>query len=359
MKIEQDFGDGEVYEIDVRLEEKKNLKHISHYPLKSGPKTYKSLNVFSIMAKDEDKYLLSFWKARKKSSKYLNQVDETQFKCEKKEVTRLLDFLENLYELEGLDRGDHVILRKDSPSSEAAASAVEAIKSCDEELESVLLNLIGSLSDMDADISDLDLSENAIEQDAIRAEYAIKHARTKKKLEEFENLISDKKKERKYQSFLEDNPWLFGQEYVTHLDLRELTRDEEVDFCLESVDGYYDVIEIKTPSKTVLVEDGSHDTYKASADLSSAIAQVENYIHQIEANEGDILRRDKIHALKPRGIIVIGDELTDEKRESLRVLNSHLNRITVYTFSDIKRLGERMVSRYEQDGGLPTISPPK
>ncbi|WP_147441265.1 Shedu immune nuclease family protein, partial [Halorubrum sp. Atlit-26R] len=198
--------------------------------------------------------------------------------------------------------------------------------------------------------------DEVVEKEAIKAEYAIKHARTRNKLEEYKELVEQEEREQKYQKFLENNPWLFGHEYVQRLDIRELTRGDEVDFCMESVDGYYDIIEIKTPSKTVLVEDSSHDTHKASSELSGAIAQVEDYIHSIEMNEAQINLEDGIHMLKPRGIIVIGDGLSDKKRNSLRILNSHLNGITVYTFSDLTEFGTRMVRRYEGDAEIPTKS---
>ncbi|WP_458190935.1 Shedu immune nuclease family protein [Haladaptatus sp. NG-WS-4] len=353
MRISQDFGNGEVYEIEVNHGESGPLNHIAHYPIKKGPRTYKSLNVFEVPEKDEDQYILGFWKARKNSG-FLNQDEETEFRCSKEEVTRLLGFLENIYELKGLDRGNHVILKKESPSSEAAASAVEAIKSCEDDgLQDILLELIGSLTDLDVEIGALDLSSDKVERDAVKAEHAIKYARTKSILEEFRQKIEREEAESEYQEFLEDNPWLFGQEYVQQIELRELTRDEEVDFCFESVDGFFDVIEIKKPETTVLVEDGSHDTYKASAELSSAIAQVQNYIYRIEQAQGNILMRDGMNMVKPRGIIVIGDDLSSDERESLRVMNSHLNRITIHTFSDITKIGQRIVDRYDEDEELP------
>jgi len=359
MEIEQEFDDGETYHIEVNHGDSGPFTHIAHYPIKSGPRTYKSLNVFSIDGKDDsdpERYIISFWKARPGRPRYLEKEEETRFDCEKEEVIRLLGFLDNLYELEGLESGEHVIIRKDSPSAEAAASAVQAIKNCESGVENVLMNLIGSINEMNVEPSDLDLSDDTVEKEAVKAEYAIKHARTKSKLGQYRELIEGQESEQKYQEFFEENPWLFGHEYTQRLDIRELTKGDEVDFCMESVDGYYDIIEIKTPEKRVLVEDSSHDTYKASSELSGAIAQVEDYIHSIESNEARIHHEDGIHVLKPRGMIVIGDCLTEEKRESLRVLNSHLNRITVYTFSDVAELGARMVNRYEGDTDLPTKS---
>jgi hypothetical protein len=359
MIIDQDFGDGEEYKIEINHDDSGPFTHIAHYPIKSGPQTFKSVNIFSIDGKDDDdpeRFKINFSKAsRSEPERYLKIKQDSEFECKKDEVIKLLDLLDNFYELEGLDRGDHVIIRKNSPSSKAAASAVEAIKNCESEVEKILLGLIGSINDMDVSPSDLDLSDDKIESEAIKAEYSIKHARTRKKLEEFDRKVDDCLGEQKYQQFLEDNPWIFGHQYIERINIRELTKGDELDFCMKSADGYYDVIEIKTPDKTVMVEDTSHGTYKASSKLSEAIAQIQDYIHSIERNEAEIKIEEDIHAVKPRGIIVIGNNINEEKRNSLRVLNSHLNRIQIYTFSDISEMGSRLVDRYD-DEGLPTKS---
>lgn len=354
MKVKEEFEDGEENIIEIVHDGEGRLNHVAHYPLKNGPRTYKSLHIFSVPEKDENQYIVSFWKLRKKEG-LLEKDEETEFKCEKNEVTRLLGFLDNLYELEGLERGDHVILKKNSPSAEAAASAIEAVKSCENGVvRDILLELIGSLDELEVDLDELDLSSEAVEQRAIKAEHAIKHARTKAILDEFKEKISSREDEDEYQEYLEENPWLFGQEYVKKLEIREITRNEEVDFCFESVDGFYDIVEIKKPQTRILVEDGSHDTHRASSQLSSAIAQLENYIYRIEQSQGTIAMRDDLKMVKPRGKIVLGDELSSDERESLRVMNSHLNRITIYTFSDIAEIGQRVVDRYEQHEDLPT-----
>jgi len=354
MKVKEKFDDGEENIIEVTHNGEGRLDHVAHYPLKNGPQTYKSLHIFSIPQKSENQYIISFWKL-KRNEGILERDEKTEFKCEKTEVTRLLGFLDNLYELEGLERGDHVILKKDSPSAEAAASAIEAVKSCEDGVvRDVLLELIGSLDELEVDLEELNLSSETVEQGAIKAEHAIKHARTKSILEEFKDKIENRGTENDYQEFLEENPWLLGQEYVRKLEIREITRDEEVDFCFESVDGFYDIVEIKKPQTRVLVEDGSHDTHRASSQLSSAIAQLENYIYRIEQSQGTIALRDDLNMVKPRGKIVLGDRLSAEERESLRVMNSHLNRITIYTFSDIAEIGQRIVDRYEQNEEFPT-----
>jgi len=47
--------------------------------------------------------------------------------------------------------------------------------------------------------------------------------------------------------------------------------------------------------------------------------------------------------LKPRGYIVIGNSLSEEKKEYLRTHNSFMNRIRVLTYSDLIGIAERTI----------------
>lgn len=136
---------------------------------------------------------------------------------------------------------------------------------------------------------------------------------------------------------------MFGSRYIRDSEKRELTRNSEVDFCLEAASGYYDIFEIKRPKHNVLIEDPSHNGYKPSAKLSEATSQIETYIKEIEEERSDILRHEKIDMLKPRGYIVIGNSLSEEKKEYLRTHNSFMNRIRVLTYSDLIGIAERTI----------------
>ena len=346
MIVEQDF-DGEIYEIDVRIENKQNLRHVAHYPIKSGPETFKSVNIFEIKASSTGKKIVSFWKSRKQSARRLSVEEETQFECQPDELERLVALLDNLEEVAELERGEHVILRKDSPSTQAAIAAIDSIKNASSsEVEEIILKLIEGVCEVESKIGNLEKIADNLSDKALRVENLIGHARTQRVVTQFQELVEENEVEQEYQNFLESHPWLFGNRYVDRSDIRKLTRDEEVDFCLETVSGYYDVFEIKRPGPDVMNYDSSHDCYYASADLSKAVSQVENYIKEIEANHGEILRRDGLDVLKPRGTVVIGSNLTSEEREGLRVFNSNLSRIRVITFSEIVSMGERLIEVY-------------
>lgn len=346
MEIEQTF-DGETYEIEVPLEDKERLRHVAHYPIKDGPRTFKSVNVFDIIASDSGKKVVSFWKSRLNSDQ-ISVEEETRFQCQSDELKRLVALLDNLEEVANLDRGNHVILPKDAPSVEAAKAAIESIESTNtEESEELAVELIKSVSEIEPGIDDIEGFADELPEDVVNVEYLISRARARNAIEEFRELIEAEEPEQEYQEFLENHPWIFGARYVENRNERELTRDEEVDFCLETVNGYYDIFEIKRPDHTIMVEDTSHDNYRPSADLSEAVSQVENYIKEIEANHGEILRRDELDLLKPRGTVVIGAGLDSDEREGLRVYNSFLNRISIVTYGELARKGERLVEAYQ------------
>lgn len=54
--------------------------------------------------------------------------------------------------------------------------------------------------------------------------------------------------EQTIQEHLRSNPWMFGSEYSELVDRRTWTRDDKLDFMLRrTVDGYLEIVEIKTP----------------------------------------------------------------------------------------------------------------
>lgn len=59
---------------------------------------------------------------------------------------------------------------------------------------------------------------------------------------------SSSPREHALQKHLEAHPWMFGSEYSELLDRRTWTRDDRLDFMLRrTVDGFLEIVEIKTP----------------------------------------------------------------------------------------------------------------
>jgi len=155
--------------------------------------------------------------------------------------------------------------------------------------------------------------------------------------------------ESKYQNHLQKNPWIFGSEYSELLDRRTWTRDDNLDFMLRrTVDGYLEIIEIKTPAVIPLFNyDKNHDSYYLSSQLSKVIGQVFRYIDEVERNRDSIIVKDRLDPLKIRARIIIGKDGNKEQQAALRTLNSHLHRVEVLTFDQLIRVAQRTLEIFE------------
>jgi len=125
---------------------------------------------------------------------------------------------------------------------------------------------------------------------------ASKQAHYNQALTNLENLVNenfklenkDKKWESKYNKWFKSNYWIFGNEYKGLIDRTTVGLEEKVDLRFETVDGYQEIIELKTPNVEVLNYDKSHDTFYPTADLSKAFTQSMHYIHVMEREENSL-----------------------------------------------------------------------
>jgi len=157
---------------------------------------------------------------------------------------------------------------------------------------------------------------------------------------------------------LEENPWVFGSEYSELLDRRTWSRDENLDFMLRrTVDRYLEIVEIKTPAvMSLFIHDPSHDSYYPSSKLSQALGQVFRYIEEIERRRDSIIATDRVDPHKIRARVIIGRDGDERCQSALRALNSHLHRVEVLTFDQLKRVGQRTLDMFKKrmqqgDGG--------
>ena len=142
---------------------------------------------------------------------------------------------------------------------------------------------------------------------------------------------------------------LFGSEYSELINKRSWTRDDRLDFMLRrTVDGYLEIIEIKTPIEDPLFRyDSSHDNYYSSAVLSKTIGQVMRYIEEIERDRNSILARDGYDPLKIRARIILGRDGDEPLKKALHNLNAHLIQIEVVTFDQLVKIGEQVLNVFE------------
>lgn len=164
-------------------------------------------------------------------------------------------------------------------------------------------------------------------------------------------VVANSSDEHAIQQILTEHPWLFGSEYSELLERRTWTRDDRLDFMLRrSIDGYLEIIEIKTPAENPLLRyDTSHDSYYASSPLSKVTGQVMRYIEEIERQRDSILALDGEEVLKIRARIIIGRDGDRDHQKALRNLNAYLYQIEILTFDQLLRIGERVLNMFASE----------
>jgi CheY-like chemotaxis protein len=141
------------------------------------------------------------------------------------------------------------------------------------------------------------------------------------------------------QRFLEANPWLLGLDYSHVLARRQILRGT-VDFLLARFDGFYDLIELKSPGDPIIVAPTETSTppsaseFALSPSLARALAQVHVYrdalANEQVANEWFGLPNTR----DPRVVIVIGNatKLGEMSGRVLREVNRSLHRVEIVPY---------------------------
>ena len=181
---------------------------------------------------------------------------------------------------------------------------------------------------------------------------AIKQAKNKKALNELEKLVQNGSSEQQLKTWIKENDWVFGVEYIRGLDLHRIGIHADADFLVESLDGFVDLIELKKASVNPLFKyDSSHNSYYPSVELSKVIGQTIQYLKIMEDMRLHLKSEDGLNVLKPRAKVVIGrsSEMNEQERNALRLLNDTLHNIEVITYDDIIYRARRIVKHYEND----------
>ncbi len=129
------------------------------------------------------------------------------------------------------------------------------------------------------------------------------------------------------------------------------------DFMLIDPYNYLDVYEIKRPDTKLLGFDKSRGNYFWEKEISKAISQVENYIHQIQRNSDTLIndiRKKKgidISIVRPRGYIIAGRR--GQLRHSImedyfRILNESLKNVDVLFYDDLLEGLKTFIARLSQ-----------
>jgi hypothetical protein len=158
-----------------------------------------------------------------------------------------------------------------------------------------------------------------------------------------------------WQSFLTDYILLLRSNYGEVIDKASVSLQGKFpDFMLIDPYAYLDIYEIKKPATVLLKYDASRDNYYWSPDLSKAISQVENYLHQVQRNSSTLmadLRRHKnieVNIVRPRGYIIAGSraQLKNAKmQDDFRILNESLKSVDVLMYDELLQNLESFVQK--------------
>jgi hypothetical protein len=129
------------------------------------------------------------------------------------------------------------------------------------------------------------------------------------------------------------------------------------DFMLIDPYSYLDIYEIKKPTTVLLRFDKSRNNYYWDTEMSKAISQVENYIHQLQRSS-DILINDirkhkgiDVNIVRARGYIIAGtrSQLKNPKMlDDFRILVQSLKNLDVILYDDLKSNLEAFINRIGQ-----------
>lgn len=258
-------------------------------------------------------------------------------------VERLIRFLSSVKSLN--TSGDVIIVGANGIDKAKLGEALKVVSGTGQ--QSVLISQI--IEWINQDQQALERLTELSSDDLLRSRSlvaAINYGRYHRAIIQFQKMIEDNLPERDYQKFLEENHWIFGSEYSELINKRSLVVGQQLDFPLRrTVDGYLDVIEIKTPlkGKSGFIRDSSHDNYYPGSDIHKNASQVLNYLNALEADRHRIMVQDKVDVTKVRGKLIIGRDGTEEEQEARRLYNSNQKSIEVMSFDGLIRIGQRIL----------------
>jgi hypothetical protein len=155
-----------------------------------------------------------------------------------------------------------------------------------------------------------------------------------------ESTQTGKVSESTLQEFLYNHSWLFGTEYVNAEPQKLRGAHSRFDFYLERFNRTNDIVEIKLLSDPIVNKD---DTITAK--VTQAIDQIIRYIEgSIAAAHSTVISEEEgMFELRPRGIIIIGNDSSKIARDKLQMWNYQLAHISVWTYNDVSAKGDAIL----------------
>jgi hypothetical protein len=149
-----------------------------------------------------------------------------------------------------------------------------------------------------------------------------------------------------WQNYVKSNILLMQQGYITAIEKLNTTIGDTrfPDFLLVTHDNYLAVMEIKRPNTPMLKPDSDRGNFFFDREMSKAVIQTENYIHNVSRHQDAVRTHLKdrlgieIRAVRPRGIILSGDSRTftaPKEHDDFRLLSQGIKNVTVVTYDEL------------------------
>lgn len=161
---------------------------------------------------------------------------------------------------------------------------------------------------------------------------------TKKKLEEFSQLIEASEREEEYQVFLKDNPVFINPLSSQVLDKHKLGDDLITDFVIKTLENNYILAEIEKPQDNIFNKNNDF-----SGSFTHAYGQVLDFISWVDENIA-YAQKKLPNISAPNGVLIIGRSasMNDFQKRKLEYFNSNSSRIKICTYDDILANARRL-----------------
>jgi len=325
-------------------DEHPDLQHLRYVILKQGKLVTKAAKVWGIRDRNKREFLhntlvLETLRVTKKRGWELETHHSITLESDD-EIRRLFDFLAAIPELEG--DGEFMVINAEN-IDQGAGQIIKAISKSEQTAELMERILSWAQSDRDATDGLIRLSgDDPVRSQSLIA--ALNYGRYRRALDEFKELVEQNQVEHVYQAFLEEHYWMFGSEYAELIQNRNIIKDQQFDFPLRrTVDGYLEIIDIKRPFREVLFRKDKRGYFPPTSELNEAVAQVDDYLANVDADQFRIVLHEELETEKVRGKVVIGRDGDATQIQALRRLNARTNRIEVITFDQLIRIAERIL----------------
>ncbi|MEV5379502.1 MULTISPECIES: Shedu anti-phage system protein SduA domain-containing protein [Streptomyces] len=150
------------------------------------------------------------------------------------------------------------------------------------------------------------------------------------------------------QEALQGQYWIFGGRFIGEAAHRRLVPGNEVDIPLIRGDGALHVVELKQAARlrNGLVK-RHRNGWVPSSDVNDAVGQVVHYLVGLDEHRERIRKEFGYETRRATGVVLIGHpdshpEIPEEEiNETLRVHNTHRNRVEVLTYKELVDNAER------------------